>query len=119
MEERLARWLLMVQDRTQEDTYQLTQEFLSEMLGKRRTTVALAAGALQRSGFIEYSRGKVKILSRQNLETAACDCYPVTKRLLQGLYCQPFQSARRSSEVHAGQSKSGDGASDGVPARVK
>ena len=85
-EPRLARWLLMVQDRTQEDTFQLTQEFLSEMLGKRRTTVALAAGALQRSGFIEYSRGKVTILSRQALETAACDCYAVTKRLFLALY---------------------------------
>ncbi len=85
-EPRLARWLLMVQDRTQEDTFQLTQEFLAQMLGARRTTVALAAGALQRSGFIEYSRGKVTVLSRQALETAACDCYPVTKRLLQALY---------------------------------
>lgn len=85
-EPRLARWLLMVQDRTGEDTFQLTQEFLSQMLGARRTTVALAAGALQRSGYIEYARGKITIRSRENLEHVACDCYPVTKRLLQGLY---------------------------------
>jgi CRP-like cAMP-binding protein len=85
-EPRLARWLLMVQDRTNEDTFQLTQEFLAEMLGTRRTTVALAAGALQRSGFIEYSRGKVTIRSRRDLEQAACDCYAVTKRLLDNLY---------------------------------
>lgn len=85
-EPRLARWLLMIQDRTQENTFQLTQEFIAQMLGARRTTVALAAGTLQRSGFIEYSRGRVNILSRENLETAACDCYQVTQRLLQNLY---------------------------------
>ena len=85
-EPRLARWLLMVQDRTQEDSFQLTQEFLAQMLGAQRTTVALAAGILQRSGFIEYSRGKVKILSREALKTAACDCYGVTERLLMNLY---------------------------------
>ena len=56
------------------------------MLGARRTTVALAAGMLQRAGFIEYSRGKVTIRSREDLETAACDCYAVTRRLLLGLY---------------------------------
>lgn len=85
-EPRLARWLLMVQDRTQEDDFQLTQEFLAQMLGAQRTTVAIAAGTLQRSGFIEYSRGKVKILSREALKTAACDCYGVTERLLLNLY---------------------------------
>ncbi len=82
----LARWLLMVQDRTQEDTFQLTQDFLAQMLGARRTTVALAAGTLQRSGFIDYSRGKIKILSRENLRTAACDCYDVAERLFKNLY---------------------------------
>lgn len=85
-EPRLARWLLMIQDRTQEDAFQLTQDFLAQMLGARRTTVALAAGTLQRSGFIEYSRGKVRILSREALKTAACDCYEVTHRLLLNLY---------------------------------
>ena len=76
----------MVQDRTMEDVVQLTQEFLAQMLGTRRTTVALVAGALQRSGFIEYSRGRVTILSRAALETVACDCYPVTQRLFRALY---------------------------------
>ncbi len=85
-EPRLARWLLMAQDRTQEDNFQLTQDFMAQMLGARRTTVALAAGTLQRAGLIEYSRGRVKILSRENLRTAACDCYAVTERLLQNLY---------------------------------
>lgn len=76
----------MVRDRTQDDILPLTQEFLAEMLGTRRTTVALAAGALQQAGLIKYSRGIVKILSVENLSEAACDCYAVTRRLFDGLY---------------------------------
>jgi len=91
-EPRLARWLLMIQDRTEEDSFQLTQEFLAQMLGARRTTVALAAGSLQKSGLIEYSRGKVTILSREDLRSAACDCYGVTKRLLTELYGETIPS---------------------------
>jgi CRP-like cAMP-binding protein len=85
-EERLARWLLMVQDRIQSDSINLTQEFLADMLGARRTTVSIAAGLLQRSGFIEYQRGQVRIRERDLLETAACECYGVVKSLFQGLY---------------------------------
>ena len=85
-ESRLARWLLMVQDRIGGDTFQITQEFLAEMLGTQRSTVVMAAGALQRSGIITYSRGKLSILSREQLGDAACDCYPVAKKLYEGLY---------------------------------
>ena len=70
-EERLARWLLMAQDRTQSDVLNFTQEFLAMMLGARRTTVTLIAGALQKAGLIEYQRGHVKIIDRVNLEAAA------------------------------------------------
>ena len=85
-EERLARWLLMAQDRTESDVLNFTQEFLAMMLGARRTTVTMVAGALQQSGLIEYRRGRVKILSRENLEAAACDCYQVIKQLYASLY---------------------------------
>jgi CRP-like cAMP-binding protein len=85
VEERLARWLLMLQDRTQGDELLITQEFLAEMLGSRRTTVTLAAGALQRIGLIEYQRGHVRILDRERLESAACECYPVIRKLSNGL----------------------------------
>ena len=85
-EARLARWLLMAQDRIQDDVLAFTQEFLAMMLGAQRTTVTTVAGALQRAGLIEYSRGRVKILDRKNLEEAACDCYQVTKRLYGKLY---------------------------------
>jgi len=85
-EERLARWLLMVQDRIDSDVLDLTQEFLAVMLGAQRTTVTMVAGAMQESGLIEYRRGHVKIVNRQNLEDAACGCYPVLKRLHLNLY---------------------------------
>jgi CRP-like cAMP-binding protein len=85
-EERLARWLLMAQDRTQSDSLNLTQEFLGMMLGARRTTVTMIAGAMQRSGLIEYHRGTVSIPNRDNLIAAACDCYPIVRDLFDGLY---------------------------------
>ena len=85
-EARLARWLLMAQDRTQSVQLDFTQEFLAMMLGAQRTTVTLVAGGLQRSGLIDYKRGQVKILNRESLEEAACDCYQITKRLHTNLY---------------------------------
>jgi CRP-like cAMP-binding protein len=85
VEERLARWFLMLQDRIQEDVLLITQEFIAEMLGSRRTTVTMAAGALQRIGLIEYQRGRVHILDRERLEAAACECYPVIRKLTNGL----------------------------------
>jgi CRP-like cAMP-binding protein len=85
-EARLARWLLMAQDRTQSDTLSFTQELLAMMLGSQRTTVTMVAGALQRRGLIKYRRGVVRILNRELLEQAACDCYPVMKRLYDSLY---------------------------------
>ena len=85
-EERLARWLLMVQDRIQSEKIDLTQEFLAQMLGAQRTTVTMVAGTLQRSGLIEYKRGSVRILNRSELESASCDCYRVTHHLFSNLY---------------------------------
>ena len=85
-QERLARWLLMARDRTQSDELNITQEFLAEMLGAQRTTVTMVAGAMQRSGYIEYRRGQIRIIDHKKLEAAACDCYKVVKRLYDGLY---------------------------------
>jgi CRP-like cAMP-binding protein len=89
-EERLARWLLMVRDRVDSETYFLTQEFLANMLGARRTTVTAAAGALQRKGFIKYSRGRISIVDSGGLENAACECY----RTVQNLYLNFYNTAK-------------------------
>lgn len=85
-EERLARWLLMASDRVGSLELNFTQEFLAELLGARRTTVTMVAGALQRKGLIEYKRGRVRILSREALSSAACECYHITSRLHEALY---------------------------------
>jgi CRP-like cAMP-binding protein len=86
VEERLARWLLMVHDRIGNEVLPLTQEFLAQMLGTRRSSVTLAASSLQRGGLIEYHRGQVRVLDRELLEEAACECYPVTRKLFTSLY---------------------------------
>jgi CRP-like cAMP-binding protein len=75
VDERLARWLLMSQDRVGESTFLLTQEFISHMLGTRRASVTVAAGILQKAGLITYSRGQVTIEDRAGLESASCECY--------------------------------------------
>lgn len=92
VEERLARWLLMVADRLESNVLPLTQEFLGQMLGTRRSTVTVSAGALQRAGLIEYHRGHVRILDRESLEDAACECYPTIRRLHKNLYADPISS---------------------------
>jgi CRP-like cAMP-binding protein len=76
---RLCRWLLQSQDMIGSASFILTQEFLSHMLGVRRTTVSLEAHALQEAGLIRYSRGQIKILNRDGLEDCACECYSVIR----------------------------------------
>lgn len=77
---RLARWLLMTQDRMREDAFRITQEFLSNMLGVRREAVNKAAGDLQRSELISYSRGNLMVIDRRGLEKMACACYGIIKK---------------------------------------
>jgi len=76
VEQRLCRWLLMCHDRVDRDELQMTQEFISSVLGGRRETVTVAAGRLQDAGLIRYSRGHITIVDRKGLEATACECYP-------------------------------------------
>lgn len=77
LEQRLARWLLLTQDRVGSGLLRITHDFLATMLGTDRPSVSLAAGALQKKRIIEYSHGSVKVLNRKKLESSACECYSV------------------------------------------
>lgn len=91
-EERLARWLLSVQDGIQQNAkamsqgaappteLTLTQEFMAKMLGVRRSSISISAGLLQQAGMIRYRRGRLAILDRERLEATACECYCLVKR---------------------------------------
>jgi CRP-like cAMP-binding protein len=85
LDKRLARWLLMCQDRVDSESLRLTHEFLAQMLGSGRPSVTLAAGLLERAGLIENLRGRMKIVNRKQLENAACECYGVIQNFNGGL----------------------------------
>jgi CRP-like cAMP-binding protein len=82
VEQRLARWLLMAQDRIGKGEFPLTQEFVAMMLGASRPTVTVVAGILQKAGLITYHRGHVTIVDREKLESASCECYRTATDLL-------------------------------------
>jgi CRP-like cAMP-binding protein len=83
---RLARWLLMNEDRVG-SAFTITQDFLGQLLGVRRSTVSVSAGLLQRDGAIRYTRGRVTIVDRELLETLSCECYAtITSELERVVY---------------------------------
>ena len=96
-EARCARWLLQTHDRVKGDEFPMTQEFLGLMLGVRRATVTVTAGALQRQKLISYKRGMVTVLNRKGLEGAACACY----RLINAEYDRLLGAARRRSATYS------------------
>jgi CRP-like cAMP-binding protein len=79
VEARLCRWVLQIRDRIDSDTIPLTQEFLAQMLGVRRTSVTEIAQKLQDAGLIRYRRGQIEILDRKRLEEMACECYGIIR----------------------------------------
>lgn len=85
LEQRLARWLLMCQDRVDNEKLFLTHEFLAQMLGSGRPSVSLATGILERAGMIENMRGTIRIINRKELEGVACECYGVIQHMNGGL----------------------------------
>ena len=88
IEQRLARWLLMTHDRVEGDSFTMTQEFMSIMLGVQRPGVTLAIGALQRAGLVQHDKGSARVLDRPGLEAAACECYGIARRRFDWLMTQ-------------------------------
>jgi CRP-like cAMP-binding protein len=80
VEQRLARWLLLAQDRVDSGQLDITHDFLAMMLGTDRPSVSLAAAAMQKRRIIEYKRGSVEILNRKRLERFSCECYGVIQQ---------------------------------------
>jgi CRP-like cAMP-binding protein len=80
IQQRLARWLLMTQDRVNLGVIPITHDFIATMMGTDRSTVSLAASVLQKKGIIEYMRGAVKVVNRRKLEKSACECYDVIQQ---------------------------------------
>jgi CRP-like cAMP-binding protein len=79
VDQRCARRLLMCNDQAEGASFELTQEYLAELLGVRRSTVTVVAGSLQREGLIHYRRGAMTVLDRRGLETTACECYQIVR----------------------------------------
>lgn len=89
-EERFARWILASHDRVQGDEFQLTQEFLADMLGVHRPSVSLIARRFQQAGLIDYRHGIVKILDRAGLEDACCECYATVRKQFERIIGKPL-----------------------------
>ena len=90
LEQRLARWMLMVHDRVDGDELQMTQEFIAMMLCSHRPSVTITAGILQRAGLIKYSAGRVTVLDRAGLEAASCECHAAVRRRYETLLGVPI-----------------------------
>jgi len=97
VEARLCRWLLHAQEVTQSDMLDLTQEFLSHMLGAQRTSVSIIAHMLQHAGFIRYRRGRIRIIDKLGLEEASCECYSLIKHAINARLPERTELHKRSA----------------------
>jgi DNA-binding transcriptional regulator YhcF (GntR family) len=88
-EERMCRWLLMMHDRAEGESLHYTHEFLANMLGANRTSITLAARSMQEAGLIQYSRGLIRIIDRDGLEDASCECYAIVKERFDAFLTPP------------------------------
>jgi CRP-like cAMP-binding protein len=86
LEARLCRWLLQAHDAVDGNVIPLTQEFLAQMLGVRRTTVTIAAQLLQSAGLIRYRRGHIQVVARPRVEQLSCECYAVVRRYIENIF---------------------------------
>jgi CRP-like cAMP-binding protein len=98
VEQRCARWLLMCDDQVDDDSFELTQEYLADVLGVRRSTVTVVARTLQDADLIRYRRGAITVLDRRGLEAAACQCYRIVRDGYE-------RALTRTAEPHAAQDR--------------
>ena len=97
VEQQLCRWLLLSLDRLPGNELSMTQELIANMLGVRREGVTEAAGKLQRDGLIRYTRGRISVLDRANLEKSVCECYAVVKKEFDRLLSDTPRAGRLSN----------------------
>jgi CRP-like cAMP-binding protein len=109
VEQRLCRWLLFTLDRSVSNELAMTQEFVASMLGVRREGITVAAGNLQRAGYINYRRGHISILKRSGLEAATCECYGVVKKEMRRLLSD-VEHSHPTPEVRYARPAAGDDA---------
>jgi CRP-like cAMP-binding protein len=93
VEERMSRWLLMMDDRAEGEPMTYTQEFLSEIMGVNRTSVSAAAQSMQDAGLISYRRGMMQVLDRPGMEKASCECYAIVKRRFDAFLSPPSNAS--------------------------
>lgn len=89
VQERMCRWLLMMDDRAEGEPMTYTQEFLSEIMGVNRTSISLAAQSMQDAGLISYRRGTMQVLDRAGMEKVSCECYAIVKRRFDAFLSPP------------------------------
>jgi CRP-like cAMP-binding protein len=97
-EERMCRWLLMMDDRADGEPLAYTHEFLSHMLGANRKSVTLAAQSMQAAGLIRYRRGKIQITDRPGLERASCECYAIVRERFDAFLTPPPTAVQGNTE---------------------
>lgn len=95
VEQRMAKWLLMAQDRLETPRFRITQEFLATLLGATRQTVTGVASSLHRKQVIDYNRGRLEILDRAALEAASCECYDASMQMLQRVTTPQYTAPAR------------------------
>jgi hypothetical protein len=98
VEQRLARWLLMSDDRAPDGFLQMTQEFVAYMMGVRRVGTSVATSSLVREGIIEYRHGQIRVIDRGRLKHVACSCYASDRRSYDALFGGMHEQDRRASE---------------------
>jgi CRP-like cAMP-binding protein len=98
--ERLARWLLTISDRVECQQFEITQEFLSQMIAAQRPTVTIEAGKLRDAGLIQYTHGRYRIIDGPGLERHACECYDLIRRLYQDTFSKMPATLKKLSSEH-------------------